>query len=311
MVKRALATGLGIAVMTVTASSQQRPNLSGTWAASTDVAKDIAAAPSPTMGARFALLLNGDSLTLTRPTRDDTLAVTFKLDGTRSSYRIPGRLCDGDAEVMETATWENNALALTVVGRVPAGGGPTTALSVKRLMRMDGDTLVVEASITQAGVAKPVATVYKQSTETLAPPKPAPAPAVKGIAATMADVAWIGGVWSGLNGTVTVEERWTPPASGGMIGVGRTLRGTALASFEFLCLAERSGSVVYHAMPDARFPATVFTLTAFTADSATFENPSHDFPKVIEYAKRADGALETSISGAPGSRVTTFVLQKQ
>ena len=96
-----------------------------------------------------------------------------------------------------------------------------------------------------------------------------------------------------------------------MIGVGRTLRGAALGSFEFLCIAERDGTLVYIAMPDARTPATFFTLTSITADSATFENPSHDFPKLIRYSKLADGSLQTTISAGGTSKPTSFRLKKQ
>jgi hypothetical protein len=64
-------------------------------------------------------------------------------------------------------------------------------------------------------------------------------------------------------------------------------------------------------MPQGRAPATEFVLTQVSKDSATFENPAHDYPKAIKYTKRADGALETAISGAPNQRVITVVLRKQ
>ena len=34
----------------------------------------------------------------------------------------------------------------------------------------------------------------------------------------------------------------------------------------------------------------------------TFENPEHDFPKMVEYTVKPDGSLEASISGAGGER---------
>ena len=309
MLKRGLATGVGAALSLSIALAHQRPNVAGTWVASTDAPQGIAAAPSPVLGPRFGITSQGDSLTLLRPTRDDTLAVTFKTDGTTSRYRIPGRLCEGDTFVLETMAWDGDALVLSVVGRIAAGSDTTTPLSVKRVMRLVGDTLVVEATITKAGATSPVATVYKRSSDAL--PAPKPTTSFKGPAATIAQAAWIAGSWSGLNGTVRVEERWTPAASGGMIGVGRTLRGASLGSFEFLCMAEREGTLVYAAMPDARFPATFFTLTSITADSATFENPAHDFPKLIRYTKLADGSLETTISAGGTSKPTTFILKKQ
>ena len=89
------------------------------------------------------------------------------------------------------------------------------------------------------------------------------------------------------------------------------MRGTSLTAFEFLCIVEREGSLIYSAMPNGRSPATDFLLTQLTPDSLTFENPQHDFPKVIKYTKKPDGSLETAISGAPGSRVTTVTLMKK
>jgi hypothetical protein len=132
-----------------------------------------------------------------------------------------------------------------------------------------------------------------------------------GAQATIAQVAWISGTWIGTAGNITVEERWTPTAGGSMLGIGRTLRNGAMASFEFLCIAERDGSLVYTAMPNARTPPTDFMLTAITADSATFENPAHDFPKRVRYSRRADGALETSVSGDANQPKESFVLTRE
>ena len=309
MVKPAITLVFGATAALFFSASSQRPDVNGTWVASTDAPPGVAAAPSPVLGPRLGLRTEGDSITLTRPRGDDVLAVKYKLDGTPSTYRVPGRLCEGDAQVIETLKWEETALVLNLTGRVPAGGGPATSFNVRRVMRIVGDTLVVQGTMNQAGKVLDIATVYKRSPDAI--PAPKPAAAFTGPAATIADAAWIGGVWSGPNGSVTVEERWTPAASGGMIGVGRTLRGAALASFEFLCIAERNGTLVYAAMPDARFPATFFTLTSFTPTSATFENPSHDFPKLIRYTKLADGSLETAISAGPTAKPTTFVLKRE
>jgi hypothetical protein len=44
-------------------------------------------------------------------------------------------------------------------------------------------------------------------------------------------------------------------------------------------------------------------------DSATFENPAHDFPKMIRYAKRGDGTLEARVSDG-GQRAETFIFRR-
>jgi hypothetical protein len=125
---------------------------------------------------------------------------------------------------------------------------------------------------------------------------------------TLANMAWLPGNWVGGNGPVTFEERWTPPAGGAMLAVARTLKGDRMVAFEFLRIVERDGSLVYIAQPEGR-PPTEFILTAITADSATFENPMHDFPKMIRYAKRRDGSLEARVSDG-GAKTETFVFTK-
>jgi hypothetical protein len=297
-----------VTALTVGLSSQQRPDFSGTWSASSDAPPGLAAAPSPVMGPRFAVAQTPDRLTLSRPFRDEVLAIAYPLDGTRTNYRVPSRMCEGDAEYIETAVWEADAVALTLVGAIPPGGGAARDQKIRRVLRRAGDTLIVEGTSTQAGKPVPVATVYKRSADPL--PVPARTPAT-GPAATIAQIAWLPGFWTGQTKTVSLEERWTPPASGSTLGLARTLRGAALASFEFLCIAEKNGTLVYTAMPDGRTTPTHFTLTAITADSATFENPAHDFPKVIRYTRRPDGSLETMIAGADLSRAQTFVFTRQ
>lgn len=92
-----------------------------------------------------------------------------------------------------------------------------------------------------------------------------------------------------------------------MLAVSRTLKGDRMVAFEFLRIVERDGSLVYIAQPNGR-PPTEFTLTALTADSATFENPTHDFPKMIRYSKRADGSLEARVSDG-GQKAEVFVFK--
>jgi hypothetical protein len=300
---------MAMAGLMVNAAGQERPNFSGRWIASQQAPAGMPAAPSPVFGPRFAIEQSGSTLTLVRPQREGASTITFMLDGREARMRVTGPLCQADAESIETAAWEGEALAHTVVGLVMPAGGEVSPRSVKRVFRKLGsDTIVVEATMVQAGQRRQVATVYTRTTDSMPAITAAPP---SGPAATISQVAWIGGVWTGTAGQATVEERWTPPAGGSMIGVGRTLRNTVMAGFEFLCFTERGGTLVYSAMPNGRSPATHFTLSSITADTATFENPSHDFPQVIRYARRADGSLETTISALGGAKAQSFVLIKK
>jgi hypothetical protein len=96
-----------------------------------------------------------------------------------------------------------------------------------------------------------------------------------------------------------------------MLAIGRTLSGPQMTSFEFLCIVEREGSLAYTAMPNGRSPATYFMLTNITPDSATFENPAHDYPRLIRYSRLPDGSLQTTISAGGDVRARSFTLKKQ
>ena len=296
--------------LTTPGGAQEKASFDGTWVATTDAPPEgLAAAPGAIMGARFGLNLEGETLSMTRVVREESRVVRYKMDGSRTSHRVSGRMCEGDSEFIETVAREGEAIVLTGVGRVPPGGGAPQQLNVRRILRLHGaDALVVEASISQGGTSRQVGTVYKRSAEALPPQADA---GMKGVSATIAQVAWISGFWSGDNNNSVVEERWTPQASGSILGLGRRLRGTLMSSFEFLCINEREGSLVYTAMPDGRTTPTHFTLTSITAESATFENPKHDYPKLVRYTLKPDGSLETTISGAANQRTLSFVLQRK
>jgi hypothetical protein len=126
-------------------------------------------------------------------------------------------------------------------------------------------------------------------------------------ARSIADLAWITGDWqTAPGGRTRVEEHWTEPAGGTMIGMGRTVAGGKTAEFEYLRLEQRADAIYYVAHPKARSPGTDFKLTRLNGQEAVFENPQHDFPKRILYRKNADGSLTASIDGGEGTRSITF-----
>ena len=126
--------------------------------------------------------------------------------------------------------------------------------------------------------------------------------------AGIADLAWLARPWVGDAGPVRVEERWTPAAGGAMLAVSRTLKDGRMVAFEYLRIVERDGGLVYVAQPQGR-PPTDFVLTALEGRTARFENPAHDFPKVIEYALGADGVLQARVSDG-GKNAETFVFRR-
>lgn len=124
---------------------------------------------------------------------------------------------------------------------------------------------------------------------------------------TITDLAWMSGGWrSAPGGRAQIEEFWTAPAGGSMMGMSRTIAGDKMVEFEFLRLEQRADGIYYVASPKGRCPATDFRLTNLSGQEATFENPQHDFPKRIIYRKNSDGSLVASIDGGAGTKSRSF-----
>ena len=114
------------------------------------------------------------------------------------------------------------------------------------------------------------------------------------------DLAFLAGCWALERGGRTVEEHWLAPAGGSLLGVGRTVGGGKTLEFEFLQIREEDNGLFYVAKPSNQ-PEASFKLTAHSADSVTFENPTHDFPQRIIYRRSGD-ALFARTEGTTNGR---------
>jgi hypothetical protein len=107
---------------------------------------------------------------------------------------------------------------------------------------------------------------------------------------------WLAGHWCGQE-EGGAEEYWLAPAGGLMLAVNRTVQPGRRTAFEFLRIEMIDQVPTYIAMPQGK-PGTAFARTAGGADWMRFENPSHDFPQLIEY-RRNGNRLRAEIAG-PG-----------
>ncbi|MGF1462567.1 MAG: DUF6265 family protein [Maricaulaceae bacterium] len=118
-----------------------------------------------------------------------------------------------------------------------------------------------------------------------------------------ADLAWLAGHWRAEADNRISEEIWTQPEGGLMLGLNRTIRNGEAVAFEFLRL-EIGSETVLVGQPGGG-SGTTFTLVRHDAQSARFENPDHDFPQRIVYAR--DGAtLTATLSDMSGGQVRRF-----
>ena len=303
-----------LAAVPASAASQERPDFTGTWALPADAPPAATGKPAaaPGFGPQITIWQQGNNFTVTRVFSGGAVAVTHVLDGSGTSSRAPGRVCEGDSQSWWTAVWQDDKSVLTtLVGTVPPGGTATTKMDTRTVFRLQSpDTMTVEMSLRGAAAAEPqvVTTTYKKTGPPSGRPSALTTPPTP---ARLGQLDWLGGTWIGVTGASTFEERWTPPEGGAMLAVARSLRNGAMTSFEFLCIVERNGGLVYTAMPNARQPATDFTLTKIEPNSVTFENPAHDFPKMVRYTLGADGTLEAVVSGTGKQKPQVFRFKRK
>jgi hypothetical protein len=117
-------------------------------------------------------------------------------------------------------------------------------------------------------------------------------------------LAWMAGAWAGEKDGVAMEEVWTSPRGGALLGLHRDVKGGRLLSWEFLRIQATDAGVVYFASPRSA-PPTPFKLVEAGDRRVVFENKAHDYPQRILYWVDAKGALHARIEGPQGGRTVS------
>lgn len=109
-------------------------------------------------------------------------------------------------------------------------------------------------------------------------------------------VSWLAGDWVAHTADGRVEELWSTPAGGAMMGMTRVTSGGAMHFFEFLRLVKDGGNLVMIVRPQGQ-EETRFTLKGRQWRAATFENPGHDFPRTVTYTLHGDDSMTVTLTG--------------
>lgn len=136
------------------------------------------------------------------------------------------------------------------------------------------------------------------------------APAAR--AQTLDDLRWLKGCWRTQGGASVITEVWSAPPMPAMLGYSFTTRDGQIRDWEQTRIEIIDGTPTFIAMPRGGAPVRFrLTSTEFESDtrlhgdSATFENPEHDYPQRVRYARVGD-RLTATISRIDGSDVGTF-----
>ncbi|HWN08446.1 MAG TPA: DUF6265 family protein [Pyrinomonadaceae bacterium] len=128
---------------------------------------------------------------------------------------------------------------------------------------------------------------------------------------SVAEMSWMSGCWQGRKGNAVIEEIWSKPAGGSMLGLGRTVNGTRTVFFEFMQFREENGNLVFRPQPQGNPPVS-FPLKDSFGGKATFENLKHDFPQRVIYERKGKALMWASIEGMQNGKAEReeFVMHK-
>lgn len=240
------------------------------------------------MSARFALRVEEDAVFMI--CRDGKVRIalhgsTTEVAGKGTILRYRGAWKD--------CAFTYDAALLNLSGNSPAG-------LIRRGLRVTSDGLLVRVAVDPPNGLLSIALIRHP------PGIPLPAPAL----AALGDLDWLAGAWVGTRDPSSLEDRWSPPLGGAMLGTSRTVRGGARTALEFLRIVERDGGLVYVAQPGGGTP-TEFVLTGLEGTCATFGNPRHDFTQRMVYERSGEGRLTASIGFARGGSPRRFEFQHE
>ena len=111
------------------------------------------------------------------------------------------------------------------------------------------------------------------------------------------DLHWMKGCWRTEALGREITEIWTAPPAPVMFGTAVTRRDGETMFWEQMRIEERDGALALIAMPGGAAPVR-FEMTEIGEDHIAFENPDHDYPKRIVYA-RMGRMLTARVSGLP------------
>ncbi|MEX2150601.1 MAG: DUF6265 family protein [Steroidobacteraceae bacterium] len=125
-----------------------------------------------------------------------------------------------------------------------------------------------------------------------------PWPAAAADCAALADLRWLLGDWTAVGDKSSFHESWAELGPQTFVGSGieRSKTDGAVKGSEALHLLEMAGEVFYISKVAHNDLPVAFRLTGCEQGRFVFENPAHDFPRVLEYRREGGDRLVVRVS---------------
>ncbi len=116
----------------------------------------------------------------------------------------------------------------------------------------------------------------------------------------------LNGCWQHINGGS--REYWADTGYNLLFGYAITVRDGKLTAFEDMRIEGTGNEITFVASPNGTAPVR-FVAVMQSEQMITFQNPAHDYPQVITYARDKHKLIAT-ISAMGGENPFEFVMQK-
>ena len=148
---------------------------------------------------------------------------------------------------------------------------------------------------------------HTAAAQTAAAPSSAAAPAATPTpaAATVDQLAWIAGAWTGTLGDRTIEQHWTAPLGGSMIAMYRSVRAGKPTLYELLAIEPEGSGValrIKHFTPgpglvgqEAKEEAVNHALIKLEGKTAVFEGGPAASPIRVTFASPDSSTLNITV----------------
>ncbi|MEM7080519.1 MAG: DUF6265 family protein [Pseudomonadota bacterium] len=128
------------------------------------------------------------------------------------------------------------------------------------------------------------------------------------LAATVDDLAWMTGHWSGALGETLLDETWNAPSGGTIGAIVRTTSAASTNMIELITIREEGGELIlmlqqFDADLTPRFaPAQQLKMTAMEPRSVTFSQAGPGGLKQLIYARPSDTVFQIDVTLTEGPR---------
>ncbi len=114
--------------------------------------------------------------------------------------------------------------------------------------------------------------------------------------AELADLGWLTGHWEGEHENGRIDEMWSRPAGGTILGASRVTDDGRTLFREFFEIRQDDAGMELVVMPQDQAPV-VYRLVERGKRKAVFTNPAHDFPQRLVYEAKGSRGLTIRAEG--------------